>query len=118
MSWIAASNPQHPRPRSHSARSWYFCGPAGADADLKGFGPPHRRTGFRSSRLLGRGLQPPRLIANADQEHQLLGVLEQVDDAVPALLQVDRLAVGQQVYFRFARERIAPPLAHLPLQVA
>jgi predicted RNA binding protein YcfA (HicA-like mRNA interferase family) len=46
--------------------------------------PTCANPGFRSSRLLGRSLYRL-LFADTDQEHRLLGVLEQVDDAVPKI---------------------------------
>jgi hypothetical protein len=46
--------------------------------------PTCANPGFRSSRLLGRSLYRL-LFADTDQEHRLLGVLEQVEIAVPKI---------------------------------
>ena len=51
-------------------------------------------------RLAGHFIQPAGLIADAHQEHGLVGVLEQVDNPLLLVFEVNRLAVGDQVEVR------------------
>ena len=70
-----------------------------ADAHLAG-----SAAGLGTGRLfLHGGRQAAHLIGNANQEHGLARVLQQVDDAVGRLFQINRLAVGQKVDLGFRR---------------
>ena len=66
--------------------------------------------------LARRIVQAAHLIAHADQEHGLLGVLENVDDALLLVLQVNRLTVGDQMKIGVRLQDIRQALAHLALQ--
>ena len=57
-------------------------------------------------------------IAQADRQHRLAGVLQQVDDTACRILQKDVLPVCQQVIFRSRAHGFDQPLAEFALQKA
>src|ERR1051326_4136804 len=58
-------------------------------------------------------------IADADAEHRLTGIFQNVDDLTRRGLEVDRLAVGQEMVFGIsAADCLGQPLAELALQEA
>src|SRR4051812_27987421 len=66
--------------------------------------------------LFGDFVQPPYLIADADQEHRLPSILEQVNDSILLVFEKDGLTVRQQVEARITRENVGQPATHLTLQ--
>src|ERR1017187_1169862 len=77
------------------------------------------RAGLRAGRLALRGgIEALDLVGNADQEHGLAGVLQQIDDAGGGFFQVNRLAVREKVDIGRSRDRFAQALAHVFLQEA
>src|ERR1019366_6747117 len=77
------------------------------------------RASLRAGRLALRGgIEAPDLVGNADQEHGLASVLQQIDDARGGFFQVNRFAVREQVDIGRSRDRFAEALAHILLQEA
>lgn len=68
--------------------------------------------------LASHFFQPPGLIADAHQEHGLVGVLEQIDNALVPVFEVDGLPVGNQMEVRPGLGEIGEPLAHFLLEEA
>src|ERR1017187_7632626 len=75
--------------------------------------------GFAARGLtVGGGGEAPDLVGDANQEHGLAGVLEQIDDAVGRLFQENGFAVGEQMNIRGSGESLGEPLSHVFLQEA
>src|SRR5580704_15570462 len=71
---------------------------------------------FSLHRLTRRVVQTPHLIANANQEHGLFGVFENVDDPLLLVFQVDGFPIRYQMQIGVGLHDIAQPLAHFALQ--
>src|ERR1039458_9600172 len=75
------------------------------------------RSGLGSDRLaLGGRAQAPGLVGDADQEHGLACVFQEIDDSVGRFFQIDALAVGQQMNVGSGGQRLTQALARILLQ--
>jgi hypothetical protein len=77
--------------------------------------PPNGKRGLHAHGLAPDLGQPPRLIADAHQEHRLSGVLQNIDDALMLVFEVNRFAVGDQVVMRGGVQHFSQPPSHFPL---
>src|SRR5260370_16108033 len=73
---------------------------------------------FHANRLAPDILETPGLIADAHQKHRLLGVLEEIDDALVLVFQIDGFSIGDQVQVGSGLHDIRQALAHFALQEA
>lgn len=71
--------------------------------------PPDGKRGLYAHRFPPDLGQPPRLIADAHQEHRLSGVLKNIDDALMLVFEVNRFAVGDQVVMRGGVQHVRQP---------
>ena len=79
------------------------------------------RAGFARSRgalgsgrlAVGGSAEAFRLVGDADQEHGLARVLQEIDDPVVRFFQIDALAVGQQMNVGSGGQRLTQALARI-----
>ncbi len=78
---------------------------------------PLAERGFGANTLLGsRFFKTPHLVADANKEHRLTGVLKQVNNTVLLVFQENGFAVGEQVEAGVRRQNVPKATTHLALQ--
>ena len=86
---------------------------------LNGFRAAGGGSGFRANGFAeDAGLEAAGLIGDADEEHGLTGILQNVDDAFGAFFEIDGFAVGDQVEVGVGGENFGEALAHFALEEA
>ena len=77
-----------------------------------------RHSRFHAHRLAVGVANAVRLVAHANQEHRLAGVLQQIDNPRVLILKKNRFAIRHQVEIGGCVEQLGEAAAHFPLQEA